>query len=220
MERYKARSLSLSHSLFEFFHVEHPYIRFILVGHYSEIYKNREALYTMLLATGYLTARTLQSTELGLQADIVLPNRELRSVFRIEVLERYRSDEADIEIPELMQAFVDGDIDTVQEGLSEYLVLLTSSFDAAKGREAFYHGFVLGMTAVLTEDYVIRSNRESGYGRYDIAATPKDTSRPGFIIECKLAGSEESLEDKANLALRQIEEKRYDAELQQCLSSG
>lgn len=180
---------------------------------YSEIYKNREALYTMLLATGYLTARTLQSTELGLQADIVLPNRELRSVFRIEVLERYRSDEADIEIPELMQAFVDGDIDTVQEGLSEYLVLLTSSFDAAKGREAFYHGFVLGMTAVLTEDYVVRSNRESGYGRYDIAAMPKDKSRPGFVIECKLAGSEESLEDKANLALRQIEEKRYDAEL-------
>ena len=180
---------------------------------YSDIFKNKNVLYAMLLATGYLTTKMLRSTELGLQAELILPNRELRSIFRIEVLERYQSDEADIEIPELMQAFVDGDIETVQEGLSEYLVLLTSSFDAAKGREAFYHGFVLGMTAVLTEDYVIRSNRESGYGRYDIAATPKDTSRPGFIIECKLAEPGESLEDKADLALRQIEEKHYDAEL-------
>ena len=179
---------------------------------YSEIYKNENALYTMLVTTGYLTVKSVKDSELGMQAELVLPNRELRSLFRIEILERYRSDDMGMEVEDLMRAFAAGDIETVREGLSCYLEVLTSSFDVAKGKEAFYHGLVLGLTATLLEDYHIRSNRESGYGRYDIAAMPKRAGIPGLIIECKTAASEDALANEAQIALQQIADRDYDAE--------
>ena len=180
---------------------------------YNEIYKNEPALYTMLVTTGYLTVKSVKDSELGMQAELVLPNRELRSLFRIEILERYRSDDMGMEVDDLMRAFAAGDIETVREGLSCYLEVLTSSFDVAKGKEAFYHGLVLGLTATLLEDYHIRSNRESGYGRYDIAAIPKKTGIPGMIIECKTAENEDGLATEAQAALQQIKDRDYDAEL-------
>ncbi len=180
---------------------------------YNEIYKNEPALYTMLVTTGYLTVKSVKDSELGMQAELVLPNRELRSLFRIEILERYRSDDMGMEVDDLMRAFAAGDINTVREGLSRYLEVLTSSFDVAKGKEAFYHGLVLGLTATLLEDYHIRSNRESGYGRYDIAAIPKNPGIPGMIIECKTTVNEDDLATEAQTALQQIKDRDYDAEL-------
>lgn len=179
---------------------------------YSEIYKNENALYTMLVTTGYLTTKRVFDDEIGQQAELILPNRELRSLFRIEVLDRYHSDDMDMDVEDLMRAFVDGDIDTVRDGLSQYLEILTSSFDAAKGKESFYHGFVLGMTATLTGDYQIRSNRESGFGRYDIAAFPRQEGMRGMMIECKTAEDEDMLEEEAQAALQQILDRDYDAE--------
>lgn len=179
---------------------------------YSEIYRNKDALYTMLATTGYFTTEHVEEGDLGLTASFVIPNHEIRILFRREVVNRYRSDDMNIELKALMHAFAAGDIDTVREGLAEYLELLTSSFDAAKGRESFYHGFTLGLVAVLMSDYDIRSNHESGYGRYDIAAFPKKPGIPGIIIECKTAESEDALAAKAQEALAQIEEKDYLAE--------
>ncbi len=179
---------------------------------YNEIYKNENAIYTMLVTTGYLTTKRVVGGELGMQAELILPNRELRSLFRIEVLERYQSDDMDIEVEDLMRAFVAGDINVIRDGLSEYLEVLTSSFDAAKGKESFYHGFVLGMTATLIGDYQIRSNHESGYGRYDIAAFPKKEGESGMVIECKTTATEDALGAEAQEALAQIEEKDYLAE--------
>ena len=180
---------------------------------YSEIYRNQNALYTMLVTTGYLTTESVTDTGLGQEAVLVLPNREIQSLYRREVVYRYRSDDMDIELIDLMRAFAAGDIETVREGLQEYLEVLTSSFDAAKGKEAFYHGFVLGLTATLIGDYAIRSNRESGYGRYDIAAFPRQPSGHGIVIECKTAESEDALAKEAQAALAQIAEKDYLAEL-------
>ena len=179
---------------------------------YNEIYKNVSTLYTMLVTTGYLTTKRMEHDEIGAKAELVLPNRELRSLFRSEVLERYQNDVMSIGVEDLMHAFADGDLETVCDGLAEYLEVLTSSFDAAKGKEAFYHGFVLGLTATLIGDYDIRSNRESGYGRYDIAAFPKKAGICGMVIECKTAESEEALEKEAQDALAQIAEKDYLAE--------
>ena len=179
---------------------------------YSEIYKNENVLYTMLVTTGYLTTKCTVNDELGIQAELVLPNRELRSLFRIEVLDRYHSDDMGVEIEDLMRAFSVGDLATVRAGLSEYLEVLTSNFDAAKGKESFYHGFILGMTATLIGDYNIRSNRESGFGRYDIAAFPREVGRRGMIIECKTAETEDALEKEAQAALQQIADRDYDAE--------
>ena len=179
---------------------------------YSGIYKNESALYTMLVTTGYLTTRCIKQDDIGMRAEIILPNRELQSLFRSEVLDRYHSDDMDIEVTDLMRAFADGDIETVRDGLGEYLEVLTSTFDAQKGKESFYHGFVLGLTATLTGDYQIRSNHESGYGRYDIAAFPREAGGRGFVIECKMAENEETLEKRAQEALAQIVARDYDAE--------
>ena len=176
---------------------------------YSEIYRNQDALYTLLVTTGYLTTEHVEEDDLGIKAELVIPNREIRALFRREVLGRYRNDDMEFGVEELMRAFLAGDLETVREGLAQYLESLTSSFDAAKGRESFYHGFVLGMIAVLMGDYIIRSNRESGYGRYDIAAFPKAHGDCGMVIECKTAEREEDLAARAQEALAQIEEKDY-----------
>ena len=96
-----------------------------------------------------------------------------------------------------------------------------SSFDAGNRPggaepERFYHGFVLGLMAEKAKDYYLRSNRESGLGRYDVMMEPKDSSGPAVIMEFKVqneAKGEMTLEDTAANALKQIEEKRYDTEL-------
>jgi len=81
--------------------------------------------------------------------------------------------------------------------------------------ERFYHGFVLGLVADLSKDYVITSNRESGYGRYDVMLEPKDKANKAFILEFKIHEPEEedSLRATVDAALKQIEEKQYEASL-------
>ena len=78
-----------------------------------------------------------------------------------------------------------------------------------KHAESFYHGFVLGMTAILVEDFIVRSNRESGYGRYDLVAVPKRKDKAGFLLEFKTAETEDALDAKAEEALVQIETRDY-----------
>ena len=179
---------------------------------YNEIYQNQDALYTMLVTTGYFTTERVEDMDLGQEATLVIPNREIRTLFRREVIYRYRSDDMEYSLVDLMRAFAAGEIETVRAGLAEYLEILTSSFDAARGKEAFYHGFVLGLTATLASDYDIRSNRESGYGRYDIAAFPRKAGIRGMLIECKTAESEDALEKEAQAALQQMADRDYDAE--------
>lgn len=81
--------------------------------------------------------------------------------------------------------------------------------------ERFYHGFVLGLLVELREEYLLKSNRESGYGRYDIMLIPKNQKKHPIIIEFKVIDKdeEESLKDTVQAALKQIEDKRYDVEL-------
>jgi hypothetical protein len=96
-----------------------------------------------------------------------------------------------------------------------------SSFDGGKNPsvklpENFYHGLVLGLLAENSREYVITSNRESGYGRYDVVMEPKDVGKPAAILEFKVFDTlddEKGLEDTARNALKQIEEKRYEADL-------
>ena len=88
-----------------------------------------------------------------------------------------------------------------------------SYHDFAGDPEKVYHALVLGMLIWLSNDYTIRSNRESGYGRYDIIFIPKDHSRQGIIIEFKRIDEDDLVEDVLDDALKQIEKKRYDVEL-------
>lgn len=178
---------------------------------YSDIGEDEDALYTMLLSTGYLTVAKEHWTGLETRYDLRLPNKEMLVLFTVEVLKRFQKGLSKSYVERLMQAFLTGDIQRVQNGLSRYFEVVVSSFDTAQ-KEAFYHGFVLGMTAILVMDYDVRSNRESGYGRYDIAVFPKIHGKPGVLLEFKVAATEEELEKKAQEALQQMEERDYDAE--------
>lgn len=178
---------------------------------YDDIGENPDALYTMLLTTGYLTAIHKQSTFGGQLCRLVIPNREVKDAYRAEVLERMRGRLAASSLLLMMEDLVAGHIVPFSKTLERYIAYLVSSYDAAN-KESFYHGFLLGMTALFVPEYVIESNRESGYGRFDIAIFPKDTSKAGVLMEFKAADSEAQLEDKADEALRQIEEKQYGTE--------
>lgn len=180
---------------------------------YDDIGENPDALYTMLLTTGYLTAIHKQSTFGGQLCRLVIPNREVKDAYRAEVLERMRGRLAASSLLLMMEDLVAGHVVPFSKTLKRYIAYLVSSYDAAN-KESFYHGFLLGMTALFVPEYVIESNRESGYGRFDIAIFPKDISKAGVLMEFKAADSESQLEDKADEALRQIEETQYGTEFE------
>ena len=180
---------------------------------YDDIGENPDALYTMLLTTGYLTAIHKQNTFGGQLCRLVIPNREVKDAYRAEVLERMRGRLAASSLLLMMEDLVAGHVVPFSKTLERYIAYLVSSYDAAN-KESFYHGFLLGMTALFVPEYVIESNRESGCGRFDIAIFPKDTSKAGVLMEFKAADSESQLEDKADEALRQIEEKQYVTEFE------
>ena len=180
---------------------------------YDDIGENPDALYTMLLTTGYLTAIHKQSTFGGQLCRLVIPNREVKDAYRAEVLERMRGRLAASSLLLMMEDLVAGHVVPFSKTLERYIAYLVSSYDAAN-KESFYHGFLLGMTALFVPEYVVESNRESGYGRFDIAIFPKDTDKAGVLMEFKAADSEAQLKDKADEALRQIEEKQYGTEFE------
>ena len=175
---------------------------------YSDIGDDEDALYTMLVTTGYLTVSGEQRIGYETQYDLRLPNKEMQSLFADEILRRFRHYQKKSALVRLMQALLHGDVEKAQTGLSKFLVSMVSAFDTG-AKESFYHGFVLGMTAVLVPDYEVQSNRKAGRGRFDVAVFPKDTSKTGLLFEFKTAASEAELAAKADEALQQMAERDY-----------
>lgn len=180
---------------------------------YEDIGEDEDALYTMLLTTGYLTVKNRRRGIRGLFCELAIPNREVQDVYRYEILDKMRHGRSMTRLFKLLDDLMQGKSADFAEGLAEYLRLLVSTYDAAN-KESFYHGFMLGMTALFVPDYIIESNRESGYGRFDLAIFPKDTQKAGVIMEFKAAASEAELPAKAEEALAQIEDRVYDTEFQ------
>ena len=112
----------------------------------------------------------------------------------------------------MLEAMASGDVAGFSEVLSEILRDFVSYHDIAQP-ETFYHGLMLGLSVLMEGDYRVESNRESGYGRFDIAFFPLKPGTPGVILELKSVRSEEELEETAKAALGQIGEKSYPAEL-------
>ena len=179
---------------------------------YSDIYKNRNALYTMLLTTGYLTqASKINTDDYDDTLELRIPNREIRTVYEKEIINRIEEMDGNPKLLYLLKALLSGDTESFSEELNDYLLTLVSYYDTAN-RESFYHGFVLGLMALLSKKYKVLSNRESGYGRFDIAIFPEDKTKNGVIMEFKVAGTESDLSPTAEVALSQIDDMKYMAE--------
>ena len=180
---------------------------------YDEVYKRKDALYTMLLTTGYLTIIKEDTIDGNKVYQLDIPNLEIRQVYRSKIMD-YLADEMAIEDSIfMMRDLIRGDSENFARRMNQMLIKMMSYYDAKKqDKEGFYHGLMLGLTAILGNSYRIKSNRESGYGRFDLAIFPKDKTKTGVIMEFKTAETEAKLDETAQQALAQIEAKEYAAE--------
>ncbi len=192
---------------------------------YNQLDNKESAIWSLLLASGYLKVidyDRLEKLEPGRKAcyEVALTNYEVRQMFESMVNDWFTTVEA--EYNDFIKAMLLQDIDAMNEYMNRMTREIFSSFDTGKRvsekaqPERFYHGFILGLMVDLQENYMITSNRESGFGRYDVMLEPKNvTEYPAVIIEFKVFNErkEKTLEDTVMAALNQIEEKCYDTAL-------
>ena len=191
---------------------------------YNQLDGNEDAIWSLLLASGYLKVISyddLGELKYGAEQtyELTLTNYEVRLMFEGMVRGWFQNTKGDYN--DFINAMIHDDIDAMNEYMNRVVLSTFSYFDTGKRPsgaepERFYHGFVLGLLVDLQDRYVITSNRESGFGRYDVMIKPKEPEKQdAYILEFKVFNSrkESSLEDTVAAALRQIEEKQYAAVL-------
>ncbi len=191
---------------------------------YNQLDDNEEAVWSLLVASGYLKVLDydrLGDLELGEEAlyELAVTNREVRIMFDGMVRSWFKKTNADYN--DFIKAMLMGDRKAMNVYMNRVAFTIFSYFDTGKrpsGQEPerFYHGFVLGLMVDLQREYIVTSNRESGFGRYDVVIEPKNSEKnPAIIIEFKVRDNEDekTLQDTAKAALAQIEEKQYDSAL-------
>lgn len=177
---------------------------------YPEVQSNPYSIYSFLLVAGYLkVAEIYPQNDGNYMCDVAIPNKEILYVYEKEVLNRTNQNNVSITIH---QAIFSKDTSKLQSLLEDLMLKSISTMDGAS--EAFYHGMMLGLCAVLGSKFKVRSNRESGLGRFDIELLPMVKGIPGFIFEFKHTKDiNADLDSLANSALKQIEDMKYDTEL-------
>ena len=173
---------------------------------YPEVQNNPYSIYSFLLVAGYLkVANIYPQSDGNFMCDVAIPNKEITFVYEKEVLNRTNQNSLAISIS---QAIFSKDTQKLQALLEDFMVKSISSIDGAN--EGFYHGMMLGLCAILGNRYKIRSNRESGLGRFDIQLMPLTKGMPGFIFEFKHTKDEHTdLSALADSALQQIADSLF-----------
>ena len=189
---------------------------------YSGLGDNEEAVWSLLAASGYLKILSYDREDLigdeDVMYELALTNYEVKRMFRSLVKDWFGTAKADYN--DFVEALLNGNLKAMNAYMSRVTLQTFSYFDTGKGPlgdepERFYHGFVLGLLVDLSGKYIITSNRESGFGRYDVMLEPKNKSDKAFILEFKTYDKEdeEGLKDTVQSALAQIEEKQYESNL-------
>lgn len=173
-------------------------------------------IYSLLLVAGYLkTPKKELQADGAYLCEVSIPNREIAAVYKSEILSHLLQIGAITRTTANMvaESLYANDICKLQKAVSEYMEKTISFYDT--GAEGFYHGLTLGLITLMDNHYRIKSNRESGDGRYDICLIPREIKYPGIIMELKWKSGidEDKLEALSQEALAQIDEKRYDLEL-------
>ena len=171
---------------------------------------SEEEIWELMLFSGYLTVEEKIDEDYYI---LRLPNREVRRLFKRTFIERYFGRGS--KLIDLMEALTENRIEDYEETLQDILLKSVSYNDTKKGNEAFYHGFILGMSLYLEGEYIVKSNIESGLGRYDVSIEPKNKNKRGYILEFKATDNVDKLEEISKEALKQIEEAKYSSSLKQ-----
>jgi hypothetical protein len=193
----------------------HKYIDEHIV--YSELETNKNAVWSLLMASGYLKVDNAVVGE-KTECDLSITNREVLSMFKKMVTDWFKAEGSSYN--NFIKYLLEANLEAMNDYMNRISESIFSSFDTGKNPsrtqpERFYHGFVLGLMVDLQGRYVITSNRESGYGRYDIMLEPLNDKDDAIIIEFKVMSTrrEKNLEETVQAALQQIEEKDYARQL-------
>lgn len=188
---------------------------------YNELDEEPDAIWSLLLASGYLKVIRYEEKIAGKSQmyELELTNLEVLDMFYNMVRGWFKKTGRNYN--RFVKALLEGDLKAMNVYMNDVALKTFSYFDTgtkpseSENPEKFYHGFVLGLIVDLADEYTVVSNRESGFGRYDVMIEPKDTSKDAFILEFKVydRNYEKTLEDTVASALAQIEEKKYDTVL-------
>ena len=182
----------------------------------KSLLSNDDEIWQLFLYSGYLTKakeqieidETLEYTNIY---NLKIPNKEIRKYFGNMFLNRFFGTELKTSI--LIKALESGDIKKFEKTLGEIMVNMLSHFDLDSEMEKIYQVFMIGLVGFLMGKYEIISNNESGYGRYDLAMIPIKSNEKAYLMEFKISKTEKGMTLKAEEALKQIDEKKYDMRL-------
>ena len=166
---------------------------------------NYRDVWELLVFSGYLTIKEKIDRRNYI---LKIPNQEIREFFKDKFIDLYFGES---KLKKILSALKENNIEEFERIFQNILLSSISTWDTSK--EAFYHGLSFGMLSYLDGEYYVTSNFESGYGRYDIIAEPRNKNKRGFIIECKIVKDEKDLEKMSKEAIEQIKNKKYDTKL-------
>lgn len=188
---------------------------------FEQLQQDKNAIWSLLLASGYLKVLEVEQRGILLEPWYHLKITNLETLGMFTGMFKGWFSASDCNYNAFVQALLQGNLKEMNVYMNDVALVTFSSFDTGRhpsGKtqpERFYHGFVLGLLAELRDRYVLKSNRESGYGRYDVMLIPRDFAEQAYVLEFKVHDpeEEESLQETVQAALMQIQEKQYDAEL-------
>ena len=182
----------------------------------KSLLNNDDEIWQLLLYSGYLTKDEKQkeidvTSEYTDVYNLRIPNKEIRKYFGNMFLNRFFGTEVKTNI--LIKALENGGIKKFEKTLGEIMINMLSHFDLDKEMEKIYQVFMIGLVGFLMGKYEIISNDESGYGRYDLAMIPIKSNEKAYLMEFKISKTKKGMEERAQKALKQIDEKKYDTRL-------
>ncbi len=188
---------------------------------FEQLQQDKNAIWSLLLASGYLKVLEVEQRGILLEPWYRLKITNLETLGMFTGMFKGWFSASDCNYNAFVQALLQGNLKEMNVYMNDVALVTFSSFDTGRhpsGKtqpERFYHGFVLGLLAELRDRYVLKSNRESGYGRYDVMLIPRNFAEQAYVLEFKVHDPEEeaSLQETVQAALMQIQEKQYDAEL-------
>lgn len=188
---------------------------------FKQLQQDKNAIWSLLLASGYLKVLEVEQRGILLEPWYRLKITNLETLGMFTGMFKGWFSASDCNYNAFVQALLQGNLKEMNVYMNDVALVTFSSFDTGRhpsGKtqpERFYHGFVLGLLAELRDRYVLKSNRESGYGRYDVMLIPRNFAEQAYVLEFKVHDPEEeaSLQETVQAALMQIQEKQYDVEL-------